>query len=174
MLDKLKRLFTGHKEDDSIPKGIEEVILDDIHLCSTCPMKGRCELPNGCVSFNNLQEQRKKKILQLRGARPEDPKPADIYYIKGLSWSSEYRQIIYRYKVTFLDGTIAKIKVTQSKQVPGMNARGQMRLQVIKDDIINVRVPLVTTSEGRRVVDIQALKKAAIEELSTWRPSSYK
>ena len=73
-----------------------------------------------------------------------------------------------------LDGTIAKIKVTQSKQVPGMNARGQMRLQVIKDDIINVRVPLVTTSEGRRVVDIQALKKAAIEELSTWRPSSSK
>lgn len=174
MLDKLKRLFTGRKEDDSIPKGIEEVILDDIHLCNTCPMKGRCELPNGCVSLNNLQEKRKQKIFQLRGVKPTDPKTADMYYIKGLSWSSEYKKISYRYKVIFLEDTIAKIKVTQSKQVPVMNSRGQMKWQVIKDDIIHVQVPLVTTSQGRNVVDIQALKKAVIEELSTWRPSSSK
>jgi len=170
MLEKLKRLFTGRKEDDSIPKGIKEVILDDIHLCSTCTMKGRCELPNGCVSLNNLQEKRKQKILQLRGVKLTEPKPADLLYIKGLSWSSEYRQIIYRYKVVFLDGDIAKIKVTQSKQVPGKNSRGQMQWQVIKDEIIHVQVPQVTTREGRRVVDIQALKRAAIEELDTWRP----
>lgn len=174
MLDKLKRLFTGRREDDSIPKGIKEVILDDIRLCNTCPMKGRCELPNGCVSLNNLQEKRKQKILQLRGVKPADPKPADIHYIRGLSWSSDYKKIFYRYKVVSLDGVIAKIKVTQSKQVPGMNSRGQIRWQVIKDDIIQVQVPLVTTNEGRRVVDIQSFKKAAIEELSTWRPSSCK
>lgn len=174
MLEKLKRLFTGLKEDDSIPKGIKEVILDDIHLCNTCPMKGRCELPNGCVSLNNLQEKRKQKILQLRGVKPTESKPADMFYIKGLSWSSEYKQITYRYKVVFLDGDIAKIKVTQSKQVPGRNSRGQMQWQVIKDEIIHVQVPQVTTREGRRVVDIQALKRAAIEELDTWRPGSCK
>ena len=174
MLEKLKRLFTGRKEDDSIPKGIKEVILDDIHLCSTCPMKGKCELPNGCVSLNNLQEKRKQKISQLRGVKPTEPKPADMFYIKGLSWSSEYRHITYRYKVVFLDGDIAKIKVTQSKQVPSKNSRGQMQWQFVKDDIINVQVPQVTTREGRRVVDIKALKRAAIEELDTWRPSSCK
>lgn len=174
MLEKLKRLFTGRKEDDSIPKGIKEVILDDIHLCNTCQMKGRCELPNGCVCLSNLQEKRKQKILQLRGVKPTDPKPADMFYIKGLSWSSEYRQIIYRYKVIFLDGDIATIKVVQSKQVPGRNSRGQIQWQVIKDEIIHVRVPLATTREGRRVVDIQALKRAAIEELSTWRPGPCK
>lgn len=174
MLEKLKRLFTRRKEDDSIPKGIKEVILDDIRLCNTCPMKGRCELPNGCVSLNNLQEKRKQKILQLRGIKPTEPKPADMFYIKGLSWSSEYRKITYRYKVVFLDGDIAKIKVTQSKQVPGRNSRGQMQWQVIKDEIIHVQVPQVTTREGQRVVDIQALKRVAIEELDTWRPGPCK
>jgi hypothetical protein len=171
MLEKLKRLLVRRKEDsEDLPKGIKEVILDDIHLCNTCPMKGKCEFPNGCISLNNLQEKRKQKIMQIRGAKPSSSKPTDLFYIKGLSWSSEYKSINYRYKVIFLEGDTAKIRVSQSKHSPSRDNRGQVQWQSIRDDIIQVKIPQVTTREGRRVVDIQALKRAAIEELDTWRP----
>lgn len=171
MLDKLKQLF-GRNTAEHLPKGIKEVILDDIHLCNTCPMKGKCELPNGCVSLNTLQEKRKRVIMKIRGAKPAEVKPLDLFYLKGLSWSSEHKHICYRYKVVLLDGDIAKVRVTQSKHTLSGHQRGQMQWQVIRDDTIQVQIPIVTTKEGKRVADIQAFKRAAVDELTTWRPGT--
>ena len=172
MLDKLKQLFGKKNTAEQLPKGIKEVILDDIHLCNTCPMKGKCELPNGCVSLNTLQEKRKQVIMKIRGVKPAEIKPLDLFYLKGLSWSTEHKHICYRYKVVFLDGDIAKVRVTQSKHTPSGHQRGQMQWQTIRDDMIQVQIPIVTTKEGKQVADIQAFKRAAVDELITWRPGT--
>lgn len=170
MLDKLKRLFIRRKAVETLPSGIKEVILDDIHLCNTCPMKGKCELPNGCVSLNNLQEKRHQTIMKIRGISTQPTKPVDMFYLKGLSWSSEYKNINYRYKVTFVEGDKAKVRVIQSKH--GNPNYSSLKWRVLKDEIIDVRIPKITSRDGKCVADIQAFKRAVIEEMSTWRPSN--
>ena len=174
MLGKLKSLFSkkhpSGAEEIILPNGIQEKIMDDIHLCNTCPMKGKCEVPDGCVSLHNLQAKRKAMIQELRGVGKIPEKPIDLHYLKGLSWSTEYKQITYRYKIVFIDtstGT-AEIRVNKSKHSGFRNGTNSTWKQ-IGEETLQVKVPLVTTKDGHRVADIQALKKAAIDELGTWR-----
>lgn len=174
MLGILKNLFRKKQpsgtEEIALPNGIKEKIMDDIHLCNTCPMKGRCEVPDGCVSLHNLQAKRKQMIQDLRGVGRVPQKPVDLHYLKGLSWSNEHKQLTYRYKITFVEsstGTV-KIRVNKSKH-NGFRSHSSQVWQPMGEEIVQVKVPMVTTKDGHRVADLQALKKAAIEELGTWR-----